>query len=630
MKLTLPLLIALAASLPAARAQTPPTAPIPDPPAFRDLLSDTWAATDSLGRSLPTAVETRSPRKDRFVGVFYFLTHGSKIYYAGGPKPDYSTYGSDPRVLNDNTKIIRAAGGDTVSRPEAWKNVGEAWWGEPAVGYFLADDAWVARRDLRMLGEAGVDMLIFDVTNGPTYPKAYETVLDAAEEMRKAGNRVPQFAFITYSSTGAVVNGLYDRLYSKGLYSNLWFRWQGKPLIFGDPNGSKPVTIPPRPEARDFFTWRYSWANTNGPTGDGKDEWQWIDARGPQTFGWHASPSVPEQAPVAIAGWAHENLGRSFHAREGAGTGRGVEPPHDDQFLAADVDKGPFFAQQWRQALKIDPQFLFITGWNEWTAGRQYAPGVGMIGRTTKTDQYYFVDNFNEEFSRDAMPMKGGYADNYYLQLVDGIRRYKGVRPAPVAHGARTIALDRGFAQWENVAPRYLDAVGDTDHRDWPGWAGKQYVNTTGRNDLTSAKVACDARNVYFYVHAKDALTPHTDPNWMHLLIDADRNPATGWNGYDFVVNGRVIDAGTTTLRRFSDGREWRVPYRAVGNEMQIAIPRALLALREGRSVAFDFHWADNVAVGSGSPADWWYNGDSAPDGRFNYRYSNDSVGGKP
>ena len=31
--------------------------------------------------------------------------------------------------------------------------------------------------------------------------------------------------------------------------------------------------------------------------------------------------------------------------------------------------------------------------------------------------------------------MKGGYTDNYYMQMAENIRRYKGVRPMPVSNG---------------------------------------------------------------------------------------------------------------------------------------------------------------------------------------------------
>ncbi len=100
-------------------------------------------------------------------------------------------------MLNDNTLIVWQSGGDPVTKPDAWKNVGEAWWGEPVVGYYLSDDAWVARRDLRMLGEAGVDVMIFDVTNAPMYPHAYELFQPNSELSKTCGSlfQTPPLSF---------------------------------------------------------------------------------------------------------------------------------------------------------------------------------------------------------------------------------------------------------------------------------------------------------------------------------------------------------------------------------------------------------------------------------------------------
>ncbi len=127
--------------------------------------------------------------------------------------------------------------------------------------------------------------------------------------------------------------------------------------------------------------------------------------------------------------------------------------------------------------------------------------------------------------------------------------------------------MGRSFAAWKPVSPEYLDDVGDTRHRDWPGWRGRRHTDASGRNDIASAKIACDARNVYFYVHTQAKMTPHTNPNWTQLLIDADRNPKTGWNGYDYVANSRALNASATALKRLSDGKVWPVRYEAVGNE---------------------------------------------------------------
>ena len=36
-----------------------------------------WSATDALGRELPMPEQTGPPRGEKYVGVFYFLWHGS-------------------------------------------------------------------------------------------------------------------------------------------------------------------------------------------------------------------------------------------------------------------------------------------------------------------------------------------------------------------------------------------------------------------------------------------------------------------------------------------------------------------------------------------------------------------------
>lgn len=579
---------------------------VPQATAFRDLYSDTWVATDALGRQLPTAAAVPTPRQDRYVGMFYFLWHGQH-----GKTGPY-----------DITKIIA----DPANHP--WGGPGAFhWWGEPAVGYFLADDPWVHRKNLHMLADAGVDVLFFDVTNAFTYPDIYKGVCKIAAEMRQAGDPTPQIAFITHAGPGKTVTQLYNDFYAKGLYKDLWFQWDGKPLILGNKNGKMDGDASMDPKVVDFFTWRNSWA-----WDPGQDKWQWID-KYPQRAGWHDDPKVPEEVPVNVAGHPVDSLGRSYHSDEK--WGQGTEPPVDEHGMVADTDKGLQFQQQWDQARKIDPKFVFVTGWNEWVAQRfvRGASGPGQIaGRALHKGDNFFVDQYNEEFSRDIMPMKGGYGDDYYMQLVDNIRRFKGARPIPVAHAFATPTGAANFTAWNAVIPEYRDTIGDTTHRDFAGWAALRYKNETGRNDITTAKVACDARHIYFYVRTKDALTPATDPNWMQLLIDTDQNAQTGWHGYDFVINMTRLNAKQTTVAQWRNGGWYRVgraAFAARGNELQITVPRALLGKTDTSKTAFDFHWLDGVVVG-GDVADWWYNGDSAPDGRFNYRYLNSHGKSEP
>ena len=569
----------------------------PHAPAYSavDLYQDTWVASDALGRQTPTSKDTGLPRPDRTVGMFYFVWHGKR----GGNEPLY-----------DNSKIINDPTHDKFGPLGAFH-----WWGEPAVGYFHADDPWVARKNLIMLSDAGVDVLFFDATNAYTYPEAVSTLCHQAEFLRSQGERTPQIAFLTHSRTGFTVTKLYNELYSKGLYSNLWFHWHGdpKPLILGDKAGKNDDGTPLDQKIADSFTWRQSWA-----WDPGQDKWQWID-NSPQRFGWHDDPAKAEEVPVSVAGHPVTNIGRS--------RSNNIEPPLNDQLLTQDTSKGDYFSEQWTNALKIGPEFIFVTGWNEWIAQRftvSAGQKMGFVGRSLGPGDSFFVDNYDEEFSRDIMPMQGGYGDDYYMQLVDGIRRYKGARPTPVQHGFIKSSLTNQFAAWSRVSPEFRSTVGGAMHRNWDGWGALTYVNNSGRNEIAVAKVACDRDDIYFYVRTVAAITSWDSPNWMQLLIETDQNSGGGWDRYDYIVNSHVLSGNSTMLTRFSDGKTATVKYRASGNQMVVVIPRRLLGLTNTGRTTFDFHWVDNSPAGPGAnPADWWYDGDSAPDGRFNYRYIN-------
>ena len=82
-----------------------------------DVASDTWVATDALGRRVPTHEEVGAPRADRTVGVFYFLWHGSHVQ--GGPY--------------DVTKIL-------IEDPQAMEKPDSPLWGP-----LLAPHHWVNR-----------------------------------------------------------------------------------------------------------------------------------------------------------------------------------------------------------------------------------------------------------------------------------------------------------------------------------------------------------------------------------------------------------------------------------------------------------------------------------------------------
>jgi hypothetical protein len=572
-------------------------------PAFaatRDLMADTWVATDALGRTLPGARECGLPRTNKTVGIFYFLWLENK-----------------PGGLYDISKLLAA----NPDNPQYGPLHAFHHWGEPHLGYYVSDDEFVIRKHMQMLADAGVDVVVFDVTNALIYEKNYLAVCRVLEKMRAEGRVVPRISFIAYSSYAPTVQKLYTKLYAPKLHEDTWFSWKGKPLLLCPPEGLSP-------EVAGFFTVRHSWAWTKGHKwfGDGRDRWPWVDNY-PQSFGWHDAPDKPEQISVCVAQHPTSNIGRSFHD--------GKEPPPAQR----DPARGICFAEQWKRALSVSPEFVFVTGWNEWVAQRfTNQGGINFLGKKLNVGETFFVDQYNQEFSRDIEPMRGGHGDNYYYQMVEGIRRYKGVRARPKASAPKTIAISSDFAAWSDVRPEFLDDIGDTAHRDHPGWGTRQkqpYINTSGRNDIEAAKVARDQDNLYFYVRTAAPLTTPTGAtNWMLLLLDTDGNARNGWAGYDFVVNRTIKNNGTTTLEKNVGGWKWEtvceVKMAWRGNELQLAIPREALKLSVSRTAQLmgtdptplkvDFKWADNIP-GSGDPMDLIDQGDVAPNGRFNYRF---------
>lgn len=234
------------------------------------------------------------------------------------------------------------------------------------------------------------------------------------------------------------------------------------------------------------------------------------------------------------------------------------------------------------------------------------------------------MDEFNAEFNRDIEPSTDALdGDNYYYKLVDYIRRYKGVRALQPVTPA-TIPINGDFRPWAAIQPEYRDTVGDPMHRSYPMWGGDYAYNQTGRNDIVSAKVSYDAKNVYFYVHAKDQITSPFQNNysWMMLFIDADHNPNTGWMGYDFVVNRVGIGAKTTIERNLGSGYSWgkptTIPYQRFGRDLELSVPRSVLGITT-LPATIDFKWADGIQQ-TGEATDFTLNGDVAPNDRFNYR----------
>ena len=611
-------------------------------PVFGQDWGGSWVATDGLGRTLPTAEECplKADGRQRTVGIFYITWH-TPDHHNGQPY----TYDVSKRIA-DNPMCTRG----NPDFPYATYH-----WGEPEYGYFLSRDRYVIRHDLSMLADAGVDVLIMDVTNAVCYWDEWEALFQTMQEMKAEGNRVPKFCFWAFNGNVIdVVQSLYERFYKTPRYEDCWFYWEGKPLLLynatpsvdANPNGGQQGKDY-SDEVKQFFTLRGMWWGYYKWAGEryvgGEDKWSFgyelndknvADLKPEELCSRHQGrleemAVTPAQHPISI-------VGKSWRRETGEPSLDSCDMPARTliPWLGEECDNptqyGIYFQERWDEALQVDPEFIYLNDWNEWTAGK-YRNGkdpsgqadmqIDFLGR--KGNPFYFVDQYNAEFNRTIAPMKGGWTDNYYMQMVQNIRRYKGVPPMPVHHGYQSIRLDGVLDEWE-ADSSFLDTRGDVIHRDHDGYGDLHYSDQSGRNDIVRCLTALDKRNIYFAAETATSLTSWTDPHWMLLLIDADEDSSTGWQGYDYIINNVVKDETTTTLMRYDEeAQSWvhvcDIPYAAGSNALEISLPRKLLGLT-GRQVAFRFKWADNPHelkdIISLCTA-----GDTAPNRRFAYRF---------
>ncbi len=366
---------------------------------------------------------------------------------------------------------------------------------------------------------------------------------------------------------------------------------------------------------KSFFTFRPGQPDyVNGPSNN--QQWGWLENYPQHGYGLKSNGGY-EEVTVGVAQNASATSGGHASGFNSVYTyGRSYTKANGQDFSTEAYVYGKNFQEQWDKARQIDPDLIFVTGWNEWIAGRWFDWDV---------KPFAFVDEYSAEKSRDIEPVKswGNKGDVYYMQLVSNIRKYKGMPEEESGSALKTIDMN-DCSSWDNVKPEFLSYKRNVLHRNHPGQGNSlTYTNNTGRNDIVKAKVARDKDYLYFYVETADALTDKSDPKWMRLFIDIDRNKNTGWEGYDFVLN-RSNPTDSVSIEKSTNSWNWSkigaAGYAVNGSSLVFKVRRSLLGVTEERRIDFEFKWSDNMQE-DGNIMDFYVNGDVAPSGRFNYHY---------
>lgn len=589
-------------------------APVPESK-IQDIHAEAWEAVDSLGRRIRSC-EDVGCKKDKKVGIFYWTWRN---FNQGTP-------------VNTSKIIEQFPAAEYNMNHPAWGKNPVCHWNEPLYGYYKNDDPYVIRKHAVFLADAGVDFVMFDCTNGSlVWKESYEPLLEGFRQARQDGIRAPQVAFMlnfaAVPDSLKMLRALYQDLYKPGLYRDLWFMWKGKPLIMAYPDcipekGAGAYDTALLKEIREFFTFRAGQpAYSGGP--QRPDQWGWLE-KFPQNKYCEKPDGSCEMVTVGVGQNSNDKILCTYFNNENT-CGRSYTGREGNAKLTKDSYKYGYNVQeQWDRAIDLDPELVFITGWNEWLAGRWVEPWI----QDPDSPQIAFVDEFDRERSRDIEFDRDGIKDSYYLQMVSNIRRFKGTGRRPEASGSTTILFDGGFGQWDAVMPEFRNNRGSAVNRDFDGLGECHYKNTTARNDIIAAKVAHDADYIYFYVETSAPLTAPDNPGWMRLFINSDRDRSTGWEGYDYVID-RTMPSGNLEnshigkmavekhVRDFDWAKTGDAEYKVSGNKMQVKVPRA--ALRMNGRLDFEFKWSDNMQ--NTDAMDFYENGCAAPVGRFNFRY---------
>lgn len=535
------------------------------------------SSVDALGR----VTLAGDGEESRDVGLFYFLwlgahVSGSQVY--------------DVTDLEENNP-------DELWNPDSKVSPTGTYhfWGEPLYGYYHSADPWVLTRHIELFTMIGIDYLLFDVTNAVTYDNVLRVMFPLLDKYRLQGWDVPKVGFMTNSDTYNVVNRLYSAYYDKETsncyYLELWYSPNGKPMILSN-NLYFDESKPEDKKLIDFFQIRdVQWPNS-----------QFMDEEAFPWMSW-TYEQMNHKGTMSVSVAQHTagkmsltdgNWGRSYSQTEFVN-------------LPDKADEGINFQFQWNTALKAPKKGedavnnVFVTGWNEWIAIK-FADSTGV----------YFVDTFNEEYSRDIEMMKGGYGDNYFLQLFNNIRAFKYTAPVLYKQNKKTVDF-ASESSWDGIRS-YPDFVGDAMKRNFRNYVGNEMLtDDTARNDIVSVKVTHDDGKAYFRIQTAEGVMPYEngDSDWMNVWLSTSKNGI----GYEYVVNREYGKLSKIENGKYIQAGDCEIDVK--GNVVQIAVPLSALGVKD--LTALRFKVSDNV--NASDVMNFYIQGDSAPIGRLSYTY---------
>lgn len=567
--------------------------------------------TDDFGRViLPVDGKVND---DRYVGMFYFLTLGQHANHSGIYDINLITYEGtyNKAFTRFNTPITP---------------VGAAhFWGEPVWGYYNSQDPWVIRKQIEMLTMAGIDFIVLDTSNNVLYESVTAVLFELLLEYQNAGWDVPQVVYYLgkhdLNADTSVFGQVYKIFYEKDTYKSLWFTPNDpeKPMIIAPDNVIARFRASSNAEEKkfaEFFDFRVTQWPIAQPVNEPVYEYgaPWISFEYPQTSqqGW-INLSIAQHVTVNMTD-TRNSRGRGWHPTEKVkGKWKGE---NDHENWRQNLN----FQAQWNTVLEMTPEqraedarFVFLTGWNEWVAEK-----IRLNER-----EYYTVDTFNAEYSRDIEPSRSsGMKDYAYFQTIMNIHNDNFAPAVHYEYPATTPDITKDdTAAWES-APTYRDFTGECADRNFKGMAGDLvYKDTTGRNDIDKISILRDGEYLYFRIACAEDITAYAagDEDWMNLWLKTANAGSDLLCGYEYVIN-REVNGNKSAIFAADGEKVGEADVNVYGKVMIVCIPLGAIGLDE-HHFQIEFKVTDNVQDMENDPLNLYSTGDAAPIGSLNFSY---------
>jgi hypothetical protein len=265
-----------------------------------------------------------------------------------------------PTRFNGTVAIFYIAHFQRVSRD--WDSI-EEYKGpyHPLLGYYRYKTKDDVLKHLKWLRRTGVDTIVYDVYGFAEWSpmdiekdRVLKWMMEALADQRNEARKLQLLIWIEkYNSNPNLeeyhhaLNYVRKHLVHKPYY----FRYKNKPMVLTYVNISNPVLDQLERETTDFTLRRVR-------AYDGKVYWSYCN-EWPQPANREWMPVSPGIDPF---------LENAYLARK-----KGQPIPKWTRF---DRENGEYFKKQFATAREVDPEFIFLSGWNDWQYGLEIEPAV--------------------------------------------------------------------------------------------------------------------------------------------------------------------------------------------------------------------------------------------------------------